>query len=78
MNKLALIIKREYLSRVRKKSFIIMTLLTPLFMIGIFVIPTMLALNDEGKSSMAIIDENDFQDFRLISSNSIDYVYLNE
>jgi ABC-2 type transport system permease protein len=78
MNKLALIIKREYLSRVRKKSFIIMTLLTPLFMIGIFVIPSMLALNDEGKSSMAIIDENDFQDFRLISSNSIDYVYLNE
>jgi len=78
MNKLALIIKREYLSRVRKKSFIIMTLLTPLFMIGIFVIPTLLALNDEGKSSMAIIDENEFQDFHLSSSNSLDYIYLNE
>ena len=32
MNKISVIIKREYITRVRKKSFIIMTLLAPLLM----------------------------------------------
>ena len=36
MNHIPLIIKREYLSKVRKKSFIIMTILSPLLMVGLF------------------------------------------
>jgi ABC-2 type transport system permease protein len=36
MNKILLIIQREYLSRVKKKSFIIMTLLTPLIVAGFY------------------------------------------
>ncbi|MDQ7949951.1 MAG: ABC transporter permease, partial [Pedobacter sp.] len=36
MNKILLIIRREYLSRVKKKSFIIMTFLTPLLIAGIY------------------------------------------
>ena len=36
MSKVGLIIRREYVSRVRKKSFIIMTILGPLLMGGIF------------------------------------------
>ena len=55
MNKLFLIIKREYLSRVRKKSFIIMTLITPLFMIGVFIVPILLASSSENKTTIAII-----------------------
>lgn len=78
MNKLLLIIQREYLSKVRKKSFIIMTLLTPLFMIGIFVIPTLLAMNSDDKSTVAVIDENNFADLKFVSSNSIEYVDLNQ
>ena len=78
MNKLFLIIKREYLSRVRKKSFIIMTLLTPLFMIGVFVIPMLLASSSEDKTTIAIIDNNKFNEFRLTSSLNLEYTYLNE
>ncbi|MGB2457920.1 MAG: ABC transporter permease [Flavobacteriales bacterium] len=78
MNKLFLIIKREYLSRVRKKSFIIMTLLTPLFMIGVFVVPMLLASNSEDKTTIAIIDNNKFNEFRLTSSHNLEYTYLNE
>ena len=78
MNKLFLIIKREYLSRVRKKSFIIMTLLTPLFMIGIFVIPTLLAINNDDTSTVAVIDENDFNEFNLSSGKGLEYIDLNE
>ena len=38
MNKILLIIRREYLSRVKKKSFIIMTFLTPLLIAGIYAL----------------------------------------
>jgi len=78
MNKLFLIIKREYLSRVRKKSFIIMTLLTPLFMIGVFIVPILLASSSEDKTTIAIIDNNKFKEFRLTSSLNLEYTYLNE
>ena len=77
MNKLFLIIKREYLSRVRKKSFIIMTLLTPLFMIGVLVVPILLASSSEDKTTIAIIDNNKFNEFRLTSSLNLEYTYLN-
>lgn len=36
MNKIILIIQREYLSRVKKKSFLLMTFLVPLFFIGLY------------------------------------------
>ena len=42
MNKIFIIIQREYLTRVRKKSFIVMTLLTPLLMIALIGIPVWL------------------------------------
>jgi ABC-type Na+ efflux pump permease subunit len=35
MNKTWLIIKREYITRVRNKTFIISTFLTPLFFVGL-------------------------------------------
>lgn len=38
MNDLLLIIQREYLSRVRRKSFLLMTILTPLFLIAASII----------------------------------------
>ena len=37
MNKILLIIQREYLSRVKKKSFLLTTFLVPLFFIGMYV-----------------------------------------
>tara|TARA_B110000467_G_C18307902_1_gene475948 strand:- start:501 stop:1796 length:1296 start_codon:yes stop_codon:yes gene_type:complete len=58
MNKILLIIQREYLSRVRKKSFLIMTLLTPFLMAGIVVVPAYLAMNSEEERHIAILDES--------------------
>ena len=36
MSKLKLIIKREFFAKVKNKSFIIMTILSPLLMVGLF------------------------------------------
>ena len=58
MNSILLIIQREYLSRVRKKSFLIMTLLTPFLMAGIVVVPTYLAMNSTEERNIAILDES--------------------
>ncbi len=43
MNSIGLIIKREYIRRVRKKSFVLLTLFTPLLMIAIIFVPLWLS-----------------------------------
>lgn len=43
MNSIGLIIKREYIRRVRKKSFVLLTLLTPLLMIALIFVPLWLS-----------------------------------
>ena len=45
MNKISVIIKREYITRVRKKSFIIMTILAPLLMAAIIIRSHILMMN---------------------------------
>ena len=43
MNKIGLIIKREYLRRVSKKSFILLTLLTPFLFAALVFVPLWLS-----------------------------------
>ncbi|HBG40292.1 MAG TPA: ABC transporter permease [Porphyromonadaceae bacterium] len=57
MNKLGLVIQREYITRVRKKSFIILTLLMPVLMVLLTLMPLWLAtLNDGGEKRIVVID----------------------
>ncbi len=58
MNKSLLILKREYLTRVKKKSFIIMTLLVPFMMVLFTVLPIYLStMDDEQQRTIAVYDE---------------------
>jgi ABC-2 type transport system permease protein len=59
MNKISIIIKREYMTRVRKKSFIIMTLLAPLLMgaLILFQVLTMTS-KDTNLKRIAVIDNS--------------------
>lgn len=59
MNKISIIIKREYMTRVRKKSFIIMTLLAPVLMAAIIIVPTLVMMNqDQEFKKIAVIEDN--------------------
>lgn len=59
MNKLFLIIKREYLSRVKKKSFIIATLLTPLGIAAIMFVSGYLASDSmNSKKKILVVDRS--------------------
>jgi len=57
MSKLWILIKREYAQVVKKKSFVIGILLTPIFMIGITVLPALLASKQsDNTENISIID----------------------
>ncbi len=57
MSKSIIILKREYLTRVRKKSFMIMTMLIPLMMASMTLIPVWLATrNDSQERLIAVYD----------------------
>jgi ABC-2 type transport system permease protein len=59
MNKISIIIKREYMTRVRKKSFIIMTLLAPLLMGSLFLVAGLtMATKDKTIKKIAVVDDN--------------------
>jgi ABC-2 type transport system permease protein len=58
MNKILLIIKREYLSRVKKKSFIIMTVFGPVLMAGIMIVPVWMAMQKTEKQKIEVIDDS--------------------
>jgi ABC-2 type transport system permease protein len=57
MNKIFIIIKREYLTRVKKKSFIIMTFLGPVLMAAVYILPVFFATLSDEKKTVQVIDE---------------------
>jgi ABC-2 type transport system permease protein len=78
MNKISVIIKREYVTRVRKKSFIIMTILAPLLMAAIVILPTVLMMNQDGDLKKIAVIEDKSDLFKGVVKNTKDaeFVYL--
>ena len=76
MNKIGLIIKREYLTRVRKRSFLILTFLGPILMAAIYIIPIMLALNASNEHMrIAVVDESHWFEDRF--TNTEEHTFVN-
>lgn len=78
MNKLFLIIQREYFSRVKKKSFIIMTLLGPLLMAGVMIVPIWLAIKDKTEHHIEVIDQSGLFIDKLPDTKQIKFTYTDE
>ncbi|MCK0130744.1 ABC transporter permease [Flavobacteriaceae bacterium F08102] len=59
MNHLSLITKREYLNKVKNKSFIIMTFLSPIIMVGVIsLIAYLTQLNNDSVRTISVLDES--------------------
>ena len=60
-NKTFLIISREYLTRIQKKSFIIITILMPILLVAMIVLPVLLITISEKKqfSKILVVDESE-------------------
>jgi ABC-2 type transport system permease protein len=77
MGKTGLIIKREYLTRVKKKSFIIMTILGPILMAALFIGAIWLSLSDDVRQNVLIVDETQLFS-QLPSSSNVNFDYTTE
>tara|TARA_B100000768_G_scaffold182058_1_gene209047 strand:+ start:19248 stop:20606 length:1359 start_codon:yes stop_codon:yes gene_type:complete len=58
MNKTSLIIKREYLTRVTKKSFLIVTFLVPFLFVAVFAGVIALGLSDSTNHNVLVVDSS--------------------
>lgn len=74
MSHVLIIIRREFNARVRKKSFIITTLLMPVLMIGLMVAPALILEYMQGEQKrIAVIDHSGLVAPRLTSGEEILY-----
>lgn len=80
MNKILLIIQREYLSRVKKKSFIVMTLLTPIIIAGFYGVAIYFSIQGISGTSnkIAVVSENKTLLEKLPSSKNRNYQYVDQ
>jgi len=78
MNKIILIIQREYFSRVKKKSFLLVTFLVPVFFIGMIASIGYIAVHQNSmadKKKVEVIDESGWFVDKLHNTATIDYTF---
>ena len=79
MRKIGLIIAREYLSRVKKKSFIVMTFLGPILIGLMYAVAIWLAVNaDEmnSKKQVKVVDESKLFEGSIRNSSSLEFEFV--
>ena len=65
MKKIFLVIQREYLTRVKKKTFWLATLLVPIMLVALYVVPIYLSMNSLERTDIIVVDETElFGKFR--------------
>ena len=78
MKNIILIAKREFLTQVRKKSFIILTLLAPLLIVGFGALIALMFKANESTHSFNVIDKSGLFQNKLKSDENLKYIYLPE
>jgi ABC-2 type transport system permease protein len=80
MSKLKLIIRREFIAKVRNKTFLVMTILSPLLVVGMGALIGYLGkLNQENVRVIAYLDESSlFQDQDFEDTESVKYLDFSE
>lgn len=74
---ISVIISREYLSRVKKKSFLLTTFLGPVFFAAICILPSLIMLSSSSKSqTVGIVDESGIVAPAVESTETVTFVDL--
>lgn len=76
MKNILLITRREYLTQVKKKSFIVLTLLAPLMMIGFGALIAFMFKANESENTFNVIDKSGLFVHQLKSSKATRYVFV--
>lgn len=77
MKNIFLITKREYLTQVKKKSFIILTILAPIIMIAFGAFIAVMLKANETQYTVNVLDKGGLFAGKLKSDNKLKYVYVN-
>ncbi|WP_265129739.1 ABC transporter permease [Chryseobacterium oranimense] len=76
MNNIFLITKREFLTQVKKKSFIILTLLAPLLVVGFGAVIGLMFKANESHSIIEVVDKSGLFRNQLKSNDKLEYVFV--
>lgn len=77
-NKTLLIIAREYITRVRKKSFIIITILMPILIASLIALPALLVLRSEKSqhTSVLVVDDTEIFINGFENTDNVNFSYI--
>jgi len=78
MNKLFLIIQREYFSRVKKKSFLLMTILGPILIAGVYILPILIGMRDSTEHTILVLDRSGLFVNKIPNNDHIKFYYGTE
>lgn len=78
MRNIFLVISREYLVRVKKKSFLIMTILGPLLFVGGYAAVIWIAIGSVDLKTVQVVDESDLFKDEFKDSKTLKFKYLSE
>ena len=77
MSKISVIISREFLVRIKKKSFIITTILLPILMVAMVLFPIYLEKHSEKVCTVYVLDDNDYFLNQFHNTKKINFKYPN-
>lgn len=73
MKKILLIISREYLTRVKKKSFWVLTILVPILVAALYAVPILIATKPIEHTNLLVVDDTKVFEGMFSSSRNITY-----
>lgn len=73
MNKISIVAKREFLSRVQKKTFLLTTILLPLLIFAFYGLIIYFASGNDEKYELAVIDEANLFNNKLRNNNTVSF-----
>ncbi len=76
MNKILLIAKREFLSRVQKKTFLLTTILLPLIIFGFYAMIIYFSVKPGDKTAIAVMDNANLFNGKIEGDNDINFHFL--
>jgi len=76
MDKIMLIIKREYLTRVKKRSFIVMTILGPVMLAALFIVPVYFAQMEGEIKKIGIADQTGLFTHEFNNTENLNFITL--
>jgi ABC-2 type transport system permease protein len=78
MNKIALIARREFLTRVQKKTFLLTTILLPLLFFGFYALMIYFSISSDEKYKIAVADEANIFKGKIEGDENVTFTFVND